>query len=78
MDFNDHDLNDFQNRIKVYSKSKLKKSHKTVEKKKEKVTEKKIENFCVKVESKKHLVEKVQPGRAKEFFCKMMGRHKRK
>lgn len=78
MDFNDHDLNDFQNRIKVYSKSKLKKSHKTVERKKEKNTEKSIANFSVKLDLKKHLVEKVEPGRAKEFFCKMMQRHKRK
>lgn len=78
MDFNDHDLNDFQNHIKAYSKNKLRKAHKTVAKKLEKKTEKKIGNFLVKVGARVHPLEKVKKSSANEFFCKMMERHKRK
>jgi len=79
MDFNDHDLNDFQNRIKAYSKDKLIKTHKVVgRKQQEKRTEKKIGNFLVKVGLSVHPLERVRKGSGSEFFCKMMERHKRK
>ena len=76
MEFNDHDLNDFQSHLKAYSKKKLAKVHKKVDV--EKKTEKIIENFKVRVASKKPLVEKLIPTGTKEFYNKMMLRHKRK
>ena len=78
MDFNDSDLNVFQNHIKAYSKNKLSKTHKAVGRKQEKMTEKKIGNFLVKVGLSVHPFERVRKGSGNEFFCKMMERHKRK
>jgi hypothetical protein len=78
MEFNDHDLNDFQTHLKAYSKKKLAEGHKKVSVKNKARTEKIIENFVVKVQDKKPLVQRLQKTETKEFFNQMMGRHKRK
>ncbi|OMJ83237.1 hypothetical protein SteCoe_15891 [Stentor coeruleus] len=78
MDFNSHDLNDFNAKLKSYNKLKRVSKHKTTSLSAKNPTQKDIQGYTVKVITKGPAVENIKEPSSKEFFTSMMLRHKRK
>ena len=78
MEFNNHDLNDFNAKLKSYNKHKRISKHKQTRIGNKETTHKEVSGFLVKVIKNEPAVEKITEPSSTEFFNTMMRRHKRR